>query len=76
VEKWQKMLAVQHMQDYIENHLKDVITMSMLAKAAGYSQWHSARIFKEFTGKSPFEYIRAMRLSRAAQYLHDEDVRL
>jgi AraC-like DNA-binding protein len=50
--------------------------MSMLAKAAGYSQWHSARIFKEFTGKAPFEYIRAMRLSRAAAVLHDADVRI
>jgi len=36
VEKREKMLAVQHMQDYIENHLMDVISMSMLAKAAGY----------------------------------------
>ncbi len=76
MEKWEKMMAVQHMQDYIEKHLKDVVTMSMLSKAAGYSPWHSARIFKEVTGKSPFEYIRVLRLSRAAARLHDEEVKI
>jgi AraC-like DNA-binding protein len=76
VEKWEKMLAVQHMQDCIEKHLKEVITMSLLARAAGYSPWHAARLFKEVTGKTPFEYIRAMRLSRAAAMLHDEDVKI
>jgi len=76
VEKWEKMLAVQHIQDFIEKHLKDNITMSMLAKAAGYSQWHSARLFKKVTGKTPFDYVRALRLSRVAVRLHDEDVRI
>jgi len=48
----------------------------MLAQAAGYSPWHSARIFKELTGKTPFDYIRALRLSRAAVELRDKDVRI
>jgi AraC family transcriptional regulator len=48
----------------------------MLADAAGYSPWHFARLFKELTGKTPFEYIRALRLSWAAVRLRDEDVRV
>jgi len=48
----------------------------MLAREAGYSPWHSARIFKELTGKTPFEYIRALRLSRAAEKLRDNKVRI
>ena len=64
------------MQDCIEQHIAEPITLYMLAQAAGYSPWHSARIFKELTGKTPFEYIRALRLSRAAMKLRDEDTRI
>ncbi|MDD4923284.1 MAG: AraC family transcriptional regulator [Dehalococcoidales bacterium] len=76
MQKWEKMLAVQRMQDFISSHLKEVITLSDLARAAAYSPWHAAKIFKEVTGRPPFEYIRVLRLSRAAVRLHDEDVRI
>ena len=68
--------AVQRMQDYIEHHIHQPITLRMLAEAAGYSPWHSARIFKELTGKTPFDYIRTLRLSRAAEHLRDRDVKI
>src|SRR5512137_2737756 len=64
------------MEDYIEEHLTEPITLHMLATAAGYSPWHSARLFKEVTGKAPIDYIRALRLSQAAVRLRDEDVRV
>lgn len=64
------------MQDYIDEHITDALTLRGLADAAGYSPWHSARIFKELTGKAPFEYIRALRLSRAAVKLQDKDVKI
>lgn len=59
------------MQSYIEAHIDAPITLRDLAKTAGYSPWHSARIFGEITGKTPFAYIRALRLSRAALLLRD-----
>jgi len=65
------LLAVQRMQDYIEANLKEPISLRGLADAAGYSPFHAARLFKERTGKTPFEYIRALRLSRAALILRD-----
>ncbi len=64
------------MQDFIEQHITEPITLHMLAQAAGYSPWHAARIFKELTGKNPFDYIRELRLSRAAEKLQDEDVKI
>ena len=64
------------MQDCIERHIAEPITLRMLAQAAGYSPWHSARIFKELTDKTPFEYIRTLRLSRAAVKLRDDDIRI
>lgn len=76
MESWEKMKAVQRMQDYIDEHITEVITLSLLAKAAGYSPWHSERIFKELIGKTPFEYIRALRLSQAATKLRDNNVKI
>ncbi len=72
MKRWEVINAVQHMQDYIDENLNRPITLRDLAKAAGYSQWHSARIFKELTGKSPFEYLRTLRLSKAAVLLRDK----
>jgi AraC-like DNA-binding protein len=76
MESWEKILAVQHMQSYIEEHLTEPITLKMLAQAAGYSPWHSERVFKELIGKTPFDYIRALRLTRAAIKLRDENIRV
>lgn len=68
--------AVSRMQDYIEMHISEPITLHQLAGTAGYSQWHSERIFKELTGKSPFDYIRALRLTKAALVLRDGKARV
>ncbi len=76
MECWDNINAVERMQDYIEAHVNEPITLHMLAEAAGYSPWHAARLFKALTGKTPFEYIRAVRLSRAAVRLRDEDVKI
>ena len=76
MDNWEPVNAVQRMQAYIEEHLQEPITLHKLASAAGYSPWHAAKIFKALTGKSPFEYIRAVRLSRAAMRLREEDVRI
>lgn len=67
-----KLVAVDKMQAYINDHLDEVITLKQLAKACNYSIYHSARIFKELVGYSPFEYIRRMRLSKAALVLRDQ----
>lgn len=64
--------AVQRMQDYMDAHIGERITLADLARAAGYSQWHSARVFKALVGKAPFEYLRALRLSHAAMSLRSD----
>ena len=63
--------AVQRMQSYIESHLREEITLDDLANAAGYVPEHACRLFKRLVGLSPFEYIRARKLSRAALELRD-----
>lgn len=76
MESWEKIKAVQRMQDYIDEHITDPISLHMLAKAANYSPWHSSRIFKELTGKTPFAYIRELRLSQAALKLRCENIKI
>lgn len=64
--------AVARMQDHIRDHLMEEITLVELARTAGYSPWHSARLFHELIGKTPFEYIRMMRLTKAAKQLRED----
>lgn len=65
----EKVAAAKRMKSYIELHLQTPITAGDMAKAAGYSQYHAARIFKEETGMSPFEYIRRERMLQSAYAL-------
>ena len=76
MENRDRIQAVQRMQDCIDQHLMEPISLYMLAQAAGYSPFHSARIFKEITGKTPFDYIRALRLSKAANRLREGGARV
>ena len=71
-----KVEAVSKMQEYIKLHINDPITLCDLAQTCDFSPWHASRIFKELIGKSPFEYIRAFRISQSALQLRDEDVKV
>ncbi|MDF2686707.1 MAG: AraC family transcriptional regulator [Clostridia bacterium] len=71
-----KIDAVIRMQQYISEHIKEQITQHQLAKAAEYSEYYAVRIFKELTGKTPFEYMRKLRLSQSALVLSDEGLRI
>jgi len=69
---WEKLNAAQRMQDYIHQHLDEDISLEDICKAAQYSKWHSFRIFKELFHKTPFEYIRALRLTNAARNIKSD----
>lgn len=72
----EKVYAVQKMQDYIDRHIMESITLSDLSKACGYSPFYCIKIFSELMEKTPFEYIRLLRLSKAALKLRDENVKI
>jgi AraC-like DNA-binding protein len=74
--EWEKRKAVQRMQDHIEARLNEPVTLADLATAAHYSLYHSARMFKEVTGRTPFEYLRMRRLSAAALELSKDGRRV
>lgn len=72
----EQALAVQRMQDYIAEHLEDEITPAHLANASLFSPWYSYRLFRRYTGLTPTEYIRSMRLSESARKLKNEGCRV
>ncbi len=64
--------AVQRMQEYIEGHLEEELTLTELSEVSLYSPWHSYRLFKNYLEATPAEYIRKLRLSRSAMRLKQE----
>lgn len=68
--------AVQRMQDYINAHLVETITLADLARVSLFSPWHSYRLFRQWTNLTPADYIRRLRLSSSALKLRDEQGRI
>lgn len=54
---------------YVEAHLDSALTLEETAKALNYSKFYIARVFKESTGITLYQYIRGRRLSEAARKL-------
>ncbi|HCX60938.1 AraC family transcriptional regulator [Sedimentibacter sp.] len=55
--------------EFIENHIKEDITVVEIASHAGYSLYHFCRVFSLCKGVSVMEYVRDRRLSLAATEL-------
>lgn len=55
--------------DYIGKHLDEKLTLDQLSDVACFSKYHFHRIFTAFTGLSLQQYIRWLRLKRAAHQL-------
>ena len=72
----EQILAVQRMQEYIAAHLDSDLTAAELARASLFSPWYSYRLFRQYTGLTPAEYIRRMRLSESARRLKRGDTRV
>lgn len=54
---------------FIDDHFREALPLSRLAGVAGFSPFHFHRIFQSFTGESLHEYIKRIRLGRAAHQL-------
>ena len=58
---------------YIEDHIEEELSMDKLAKVACYSSFHFHRIFQAIVGETVHNYVRRLRLERAAgRLLHTE----
>jgi AraC family transcriptional regulator len=62
---------VQQVIDYIEENLRNELTLENCVRASGYSQYHFIKIFKQTTGLTPIGYVRKRRLSCIAREIID-----
>ena len=72
----ERIQAIQRMQDYIELHLEEDISMADLAKVSLCSPWYSYRLFTQLLNITPSDYIRRLRLSKSAIKLRDEEMKI
>ena len=60
--------------EFIGKHLDDELTLAQLSNIACFSKYHFHRLFTAYTGLSLQQYIRWLRLKRAAhQLIVDKD---
>ena len=64
------------MQDYIEENQTEEISLSELARASLFSPWYSYRLFRDYLGLTPTEYIRKYRLTQAAKQLQNGEIKV
>ena len=55
--------------NYISNNLRNSFTIDELSKVASFSKFHFLRIFKAIVGETVGDFIRRLRLEKAAFYL-------
>lgn len=68
--------AVNKVIKYIEINIKKRMSLYEIARVAGYSPWYISKLFKQYIGINIFDYIRSLRLSKAALYIRDNDVKI
>jgi AraC family transcriptional regulator len=59
-------------QRYIRLHLAEPMSLDRLAREAGSSSYHFARLFNAYVGETPFEFLRRLRLVTALRMLQED----
>jgi AraC family transcriptional regulator len=58
--------------DYMQAYLAEDISLAAIATELGMSQYHFARLFKQSTGYSPYQYVIKCRIERARELMMQE----
>ncbi len=61
--------AVRHALEYIHSKYTTEISLDQISMVAGFSKYHFLRIFREYLGVTPGEYVRSLRLTHAKELL-------
>ncbi len=54
---------------YIAEHFAEDLTLEDVAERSGFSKYHFARLFKQFTGKTFYRYVNMKRIENAEMLL-------
>jgi AraC family transcriptional regulator len=58
-----------HAVEYIQDQLDTDLTVAGIAQSVGISQYHFTKLFKESTGRSPYQYVVEARARKAKDLL-------
>ncbi|MGO3406313.1 helix-turn-helix domain-containing protein [Marinomonas sp.] len=64
-----RLTRIEKVLDYIHDNLDEPINVANLAEKSCWSRWQFQRVFGEATGLTVAQYIRELRLSKAAELL-------
>lgn len=72
--EWQKtvQLIVNEIDECIRHHDNEALTLDILSRKLGYSEFHVSRKFKEISGMQFKDYLRLRRLAFALKDVRDE----
>jgi AraC family transcriptional regulator len=59
-------------QRYIRLNVNEPLTLEKIAREAGSSSYHFARLFLAYTGETPFDFLRRPRLATALRMLEED----
>lgn len=73
--KNEKQLSVlTGLMDWIDSNLTESITLTQLSQISGMNEKYLCRFFKEYTGKTPIDYVNYLRIEAACQELDETDL--
>jgi len=72
--RFEYMLRLNHVFEYIRDHLTCDLTLEEVASEANFSKFHFARIFKEYTRQTFYQYLSWRRCGEAAALLMNPDI--
>jgi AraC-like DNA-binding protein len=61
----QQVVSIQRAKEYMAAHLCESISLYDLSRYCYVSPFHFSRVFKKFTGYSPYYYLQMLRLKNA-----------
>ena len=67
---------VRRVDDFVQAHLSQDLSLDALAQQAGFSPYHFTRLFREATGETPHQFVLRQRIGRALRLLENPDLPL
>ena len=64
---------VASIQNYVQKHLAEDLSLTVIANYVNYNESHVSRLFKRITGENLTEYIMSCRIARARQLLQQTE---
>ncbi len=61
---------------YVERHIGEILTLRMLAEAAGLSLYHFATAFRRTTGETPHRFVVDRKIAYARMLLADQGMKI